>query len=145
MQSLTENASKWPGIRIEAEVGLRPQDRFRNPKGYLLTPDLDTLYCSFRVSAPLGSGVYFWLVDNEIVYIGRAKSLYHRLTQQYGRVSPRHPYSGGQLQKCRINALICAAVGEGRIVTVLWEETEDYARRELQLLSEIRPIWNRRL
>lgn len=145
MHSLTENASNWPGVPIEAEVGLRPQDRFRNPKGYLLAPDLDTFYCSFRVLAPAGPGVYCWLVDDEIVYVGRAKSLYHRLTLQYGRVSPRHPYSGGQLQKCRINAQICAAVREGRIVTVQWEETTDYIRRELELLSEVRPIWNRRL
>lgn len=130
--------------QLVIETGFRPQATFANPKGYPLAPEHDTEYCRFRVPAPKGPGVYLWRVDRVQVYIGRAKSLLDRLSRQYGCVSPRHPYRGGQLQKCWINAKICAAVNAGCEVTVEWEETPHFIAREKELLSAIRPSWNRR-
>ena len=130
---------------ISAEIGLRPQQRFRNPRNYPLTSPLDADYCSFKVPASTKPGVYFWRVDGRIMYVGRAKSLRGRLSDQYGRVSPRHPFKGGQLQKCRINALICAALAEGRSVTVEWEETPEYVKLEEELLGKLKPVWNLKL
>jgi hypothetical protein len=124
------------------ETNLRPQDRFANPNGYKLLVDAE--FCSFKVDVPKGVGVYFWEVDGIIVYVGRAKCLHNRLSSQYGTVSPRHPYAGGQIQKCRINAKINNAVVAGQNVTVRWEATPDYIAVEATLLSDSLPAWNLR-
>lgn len=138
--SVSEAESKMP-LTITA-TNLRPQDRFANPKGYTLS--VDASFCSFKVDAPKGSGVYFWEVDGVVVYVGRAKCLHNRLSSQYGTVSPRHPYAGGQIQKCRINAKINAAVVSGQRVTVRWEATPDYIATEAALLKNVLPAWNLR-
>lgn len=131
---------------IVATTGLRPQDRFSNPKSYLLHTSHDVLYCSFKIDAPSKSGVYCILVDGSLVYVGRAANLKNRLSVQYGNVSPRHPYAGGQLQKCRTNAKINEALTMGQRVVVQWEVCEDYIERERTLLRDPinRPDWNRR-
>lgn len=121
-------------------LGHRPQDRFANPRSYALA--VDAPFCRFRIEAPRLSGVYGWFVDDELVYIGRAANLRNRLSSQYGRVSPRHPYAGGQLQKCRINARINQAFAAGSIVAVKWFATPDYVSVERELLAAHRPEWN---
>lgn len=121
---------------------LRPQDRFANPRGHVLV--VDALFCGFRIEAPCESGVYGWFVDGELVYIGRAANLRNRLSDQYGRVSPRHPYAGGQLQKCRINSRLNGALAAGSKITVRWMTTPDYVVAERALLAAGRPMWNLR-
>ncbi len=103
---------------------------------------VDALFCDFRIEAPRASGVYGWLVDDQLVYIGRAACLRNRLSNQYGRVAPRHPYARGQIQKCRINAKINALLAAGSKVTVRWLVTYNYVAVERDLLVEHRPIWN---
>lgn len=128
------------------EVNLRPQDRFVNNKNYELHDNLDVFYCRFKVNAPKKAGVYRILVENVTVYIGRASNLRNRLSSQYGNVSPRHPFAGGQLQKCRTNAKINEALCSGKRVYVHWEVCENYIERERDLLKDPmnRPIWNLR-
>jgi hypothetical protein len=131
---------------IIAETNLRPQDRFKNSKGYDLEPENDVHYCSFKVVAPKASGIYHILVNGKIVYTGRAKCLHNRLCLQYGNVSPRHPYQGGQIQKCRTNAKINAALCGGDEISVKWEVCQDYVAQEKRLLCDAvnRPPWNLR-
>lgn len=127
-------------------VNLRPQDLFKNPKAYRLHPDHDVEYCAFKVDAPKRPGIYRIFVSGDLVYIGRAANLHNRLSVQYGTVSPRHPYAGGQLQKCRTNSKINTALCQGLPVVVRWEVCEDFVAREKELLSDplMRPPWNRR-
>lgn len=131
---------------ISAVLNIRPQDRFGNPKSYLLDPLHDVTYCAFKVAAPKRPGIYRIFVADKLVYIGRAANLQNRLSSQYGNVSPRHPFAGGQLQKCRTNAKINAALVNGEVVIIEWEVCEDYVAREAELLRDaaMRPIWNRR-
>ena len=131
---------------VVAVINLRPQDRFSNPKGYKLLPEHNVSYCSFNIDAPKESGIYWILVNQEIVYVGRAKSLHNRLSVQYGTVSPRHPFEGGQLQKCRTNAKINTAICNGDLVSFRWLVCLDYVECEQELLKdpEKRPPWNRR-
>jgi hypothetical protein len=131
---------------ILAVLNMRPQDRFRNLKSYVLDPLNDVLYCAFKVQAPRRPGIYRILISDRLVYIGRASNLQNRLSSQYGNVSPRHPFAGGQLQKCRTNAKINEAIVGGEMVFVEWEVCEDFVAREAELLrdAETRPPWNRR-
>ncbi len=130
-------------VQVAGTTGLRPQDRFANPNAYRLL--VDEAFCSFRVDAPAGPGVYAWWVDGELVYIGRAINLRNRLSIQYGRVSPRHPFAGGQIQKSRVNALLNAAFVSGRLVEVSWAESPDYVALEHDFLANHRPPWNMRV
>ena len=132
--------------QILATLNLRPQDRFRNPKSYFLNPEHDVGYCSFKIDAPPRPGIYRIFIGDSLVYIGRAANLRNRLSTQYGNVSPRHPFAGGPLQKCRTNAKINAALCEGLSVFVRWEVIEDYIARERELLRDVstRPLWNMR-
>ena len=125
---------------IVAATGLRPQDRFTNAKAYRLL--VDHTFCAFAVDAPREAGVYAWWVDGELVYIGRASSLRNRLSAQYGRVSPRHPFEGGQIQKCRINSRLNLALAGGKLVEVSWRCCEDFQAMERHLLEAHRPPWN---
>lgn len=131
---------------ISAVLNMRPQDRFRNPKSYLLDPLHDVPYCAFKVAAPKRPGIYRIFVSDELVYIGRAANLQNRLSTQYGTVSPRHPFAGGQLQKCRTNAKINAALANGETVAIEWEVCDDFVAREAELLRDTatRPVWNLR-
>ncbi len=131
---------------VVADLNLRPQDRFSNPKGYALGAEYDALYCSFKINAPKTSGIYWILADGVVVYIGRAKNLHNRLSVQYGTVSPRHPFKGGQLQKCRTNAKINSILSEGGRVTFRWRACDDYVEQEHALLKspDARPAWNLR-
>ncbi len=125
---------------VVGEVGLRPQDRYSNHRSHPLM--VDSTFCTFKVPAPQASGVYGWFVDGELVYVGRAKDLRNRLSAQYGRVSPRHPYRGGQIQKCRLNSRINNALAAGQRVEVKWLPTTDYFAMEQLLLATHRPPWN---
>ncbi len=128
------------------EVNLRPQDRFVNHKSYELHHSLDVFYCRFKVKAPKEAGIYRIVVEDVTVYIGRASNLRNRLSSQYGNVSPRHPFAGGQLQKCRTNAKINEALCGGKRVYVHWEVCANYIERERDLLKDSmnRPMWNLR-
>ncbi|WP_020591682.1 hypothetical protein [Kiloniella laminariae] len=132
--------------QIIARTNLRPQDRFKNPKGYSLAVENDVYYCSFKIDAPKKSGIYQILINDQIVYVGRAKCLKNRLSQQYGNVSPRHPFNGGQIQKCRTNAKINVAICQGDNVSFEWKVCIDYVEQEKRLLEDVsnRPPWNKR-
>lgn len=123
------------------EINLRPQDRYA--KRDFAVPLVDGPFCRFKVDAPNLPGIYRWYVNGVLVYIGRAANLRNRLSVQYGTVSPRHPFPGGQIQKCRTNAKINAALAAGHTVTVTWEATPNYIERERELLA-IRQdgLWN---
>ena len=142
----TIDSEKFGFQEISGTTNLRPQDRFRNPKSYLLHSSHDVFYCAFKVNAPRKAGIYRILVDGGLVYIGRAADLKNRLSTQYGNVSPRHPFAGGQLQKCRTNAKINDALCRGKRVVIHWEVCNDYIAKERDLLKDpaCRPEWNRR-
>lgn len=132
--------------QLQGVTNLRPQDKFKNPKSYSINAIHDVFYCSFKVAAPKRPGIYRISIDEELVYIGRAANLHNRLSIQYGNVSPRHPFAGGQLQKCRTNAKINDALCSRKRVVMEWEVCEDYINRERELLNDPTrlPAWNLR-
>ena len=81
----------------------------------------------------------FWVPDEVIIYIGRAKQLKRRLHQfrrhVYGRTSP---HSGGQ-------AILLLEGAK----TITWAEVEDYGKAEAALIDAFcahvgqRPLGNR--
>lgn len=116
-------------------------------------------FCRLKVTttAPPSPGVYAWVVDGAVRYIGRASFLIHvvngaRMGRAYNDYSyvpaskvANQPYS----PRVRVNGLLNSAISEGREVTWWWlaaESVEASKDEESRLLNEWGlPVWNRQL
>lgn len=86
---------------------------------------------------PTGSGIYALFEDDVCVYIGRAKNLSARWGRRnYGTISPKNCYVGGQSTNCKVNNYIYKATKEGKKLELYIHETQNYIQVEKQLLSE---------
>lgn len=55
----------------------------------------------------MAKGLYSFVVDNTIKYIGRSHDpFYKRVNQGYGHISPKNCFRDGQSTNCRINSII---------------------------------------
>ena len=116
-------------------------------------------FCRFKVAtnAPAEAGVYAWVVEEEVRYIGRASFLIHvvngaRMQRAYNDYSyvpaskvANQPYS----PRVRVNGLLNRALTEGRRVTWWWlvtDSVEHSKAAEARLIHEWgMPLWNRQL
>lgn len=147
--------------KLKEEVMARYQDSLDKPLGdYLLelknTRDGfykqflnkygDLSYSIFKLanSTYLNSkGVYAYLVDDELKYIGRCKdSMKKRVNQGYGKIHPKNCYLDGQATNCHLNARITLEKSE----VTLWLHEMDTASEieslERELIRACNPLWN---
>jgi hypothetical protein len=112
-------------------------------------------FCRIRVAAgaPTAPGVYAWVVDFTVMYVGES----HELVQIVHGATMDRPYNdytyipASQVKRpfdprVRINGLLNLAFVEGRDVNWWWYETETpIAAKQLEarLVDEWRPPWNR--
>jgi len=88
-------------------------------------------------------GVYAYLSDSELKYIGRCKdSMKKRVNQGYGKIHPKNCYLDGQATNCHLNARITK---ENSSVT-LWlcqiESEPEIEEVEKELIRVYGPPWN---
>lgn len=106
----------------------------------------DSTFSTFRISDALFQkmkGVYAYVVDNEVMYIGRCKdSMSKRINHGYGKIHPKNCYLDGQATNCHLNARI-TKVGN---TTELWfrsfERLDEIAAVEQELIRAHNPPWN---
>jgi hypothetical protein len=106
----------------------------------------DAIYSTFRIaddSFLKKRGVYAYVVDGNVTYIGRCRdSMANRINQGYGKIHPKNCYLDGQATNCHLNALITTA-GMG---TELWhcsiDSIDDIATVEVELVRTHSPQWN---
>ncbi len=82
----------------------------------LLIKDKHTRFCKFSLDEAVilekflnkeVSGVYLWVEDRKIKYIGRAKNLVERFGPTgYGTIYPRNMFKGGQSTNCKMNLYV---------------------------------------
>ncbi len=115
-----------------------------NSKGRYLKKDTASLnkygnleFCRFFVNnLPTVSGIYALFEDDVCVYIGRAKNLSARWGRRnYGAISPKNCYVGGQSTNCKVNNYIYEATKAGKKLELYIYETQNYIQVEKQLLS----------
>ena len=87
-------------------------------------------------------GVYLWIVDDEIIYIGETKNLRKRFNTGYGNISPRNCYLGGQSTNCKMNKVVLEYFEAGKQIKLYFLKTNDYKKVELELLSKICTRYN---
>jgi len=120
----------------------RPQARYAKARQTKLHKYGDGEFCKVLVPGlPASEGVYAVFAGQDLAYIGEAVNLRKRW-YDYGQISPRKCYVGGQETNCRVNKLILQTAQRTTIVTLWFHETNMRKRIEQELRDRFRPPWN---
>ena len=119
-----------------------PQDQYDNKNGLALLYHGKGAFCRFSITAGPWSGVYLWIADGQIIYIGETINLVQRFNQNYGIISPRNCYVGGQSTNCKMNKVVLEYFERGKGIHLYFYPTKDYKRVERELLSKMRTPYN---
>lgn len=121
-----------------------PQNKYINKKGLTLSHYGDGVFCCFRIEAGNWPGVYLWVVEGNIIYIGETSALRRRFNEGYGNISPRNCYVGGQSTNCKMNKVVLDHFERGKRISLYFYKTKDYKRVELELLNHICTPYNKK-
>lgn len=105
-------------------------------------------FCKFSLPN-LGKkeGVYIFFVGDKPVYVGECENLRKRINSQYGNISPRNCFAGGQETNCRVNHNILTEVKRGERVELFFYPVEQKDRKKMEdrLKKKLRPPWNQEI
>lgn len=119
-----------------------PQKAYVNRSNLPLGPNGTGTFCRFSIHTPAVPGVYLWVVDGKIIYIGETVNLAQRFNAGYGSISPRNCYAHGQSTNCKMNKVVMEYYKRGEIIDLYFLQTEHYKQIELDLLHRIRTKYN---
>ena len=119
-----------------------PQDRYENRDNLPLSPYGSGAFCHFSIAAEPVAGVYLWVVDGKIIYIGEAVNLRQRFNSGYGNISPRNCYEGGQNTNCRMNKIVLELCEQGKEIRLYFLPTQRYKAVEKELLGKMKTRYN---
>ena len=123
----------------------KPQSRYNNVKELKLNKYGKGSFCKFRINKDIHrSGVYAILVNEELKYIGECVDLSDRFNTDYGQISPRNCFEGGQETNCRINKSIFKEKRINNKISLWFYRTKNYKSIESQLIEKTKPSWNRK-
>lgn len=123
---------------------LMPQSRYKRYGIDRLNRHGQGPFCRFRVPRDMPySGVYAVTVSGIISYIGECVNFSVRWgPTQYGTISPKNCFVGGQSTNCKINSRVLKSCSEGKSVKLWFHQTDNYKALEYELLAKINPSWN---
>jgi hypothetical protein len=134
-------------VEREADGSVRrlmPQGRYKNLRGLARNKYGAGPFCKFKVSGALGvAGVYLFVVEGAVRYVGECANLARRFNMGYGNISPRNCFKGGQETNCRVNHLVYNTVKAGKQVSLWFFRTRDYKTVEKALRLSLNAKWNR--
>lgn len=87
-------------------------------------------------------GVYIWVLDNKIIYIGETNKLKNRFNYGYGIICPRNIFKGGQSTNCKMNRVVLNKSKENKYITIYFHETPYYKKIENYLLNNYKTEYN---
>jgi hypothetical protein len=120
-----------------------PQERYEKRSQYRLHRYGDGAFCRFRLSASASSGVYAFVVGEQIRYVGECVDLGSRMNTGYGNISPKNCYEGGQQTNCRVNQLVLAEAQRGNVIAVWFYACANHKQVEPEVIRAVSPPWNR--
>ncbi len=119
-----------------------PQDGYDSKSNLRLSHHGNGAFCRFSINAGDWLGVYLWVVDNRIIYIGETDGLKRRFNMGYGRIAPRNCYVGGQSTNCKMNKVVLDLYEQEKTVSLYFYKTTDYKNVEHKLLGKINTPYN---
>lgn len=119
-----------------------PQNNYDNKKGLPLSYHGKGAFCRFTINAGDWPGVYLWVVDGQIIYIGETIGLQQRFNVGYGNISPRNCFFGGQSTNCKMNKVVSGNYERGKTVSLFFYITTEYKQVETELLRKIYTQYN---
>ena len=67
----------------------------------------DSKYCNYTISKfKNDKGIYCYIVDDQIVYVGRSKKTFAERFKDYGKITPYNCLIDGQVTNCNINSKV---------------------------------------
>lgn len=109
--------------------------------GRRLNPYGKPPFCRFSVNVPDRAGVYLWIVEDEIIYIGEGQNLQKRFND-YGHIYAANCYASGRNTNCKMNKVVLEQAKKGQYVKLYFYETAEYKWVELELLRQINTKYN---
>lgn len=131
--------------KITKEKPEHPAERYKkkNKKNLPLLQEGLLDFCKFKLqNAKDVCGVYAWVINDEVVYIGEAINFRKRFNMGYGIISPRNCFVGGQKTNCKMNNVVLETYKNGQTIDIYFFETKDYKAVEKELLLEITTRYN---
>lgn len=119
-----------------------PQKSYDNIKNLPLLKNGNGAFCRFQIDAEDVPGVYLWVVNNEVIYIGETAKLRMRFNTGYGNISPRNCFIGGQSTNCKMNKVAMSYFENGNSINLYFLKTTDYKKIELELLHSMKTKYN---
>lgn len=122
---------------IDGEIVLySPQEKLKDQSERLHKYG-EGYFCKFKISKCNCPGVYIWVVDSNVIYIGETQSLSNRINNGYGNISPRNCYDGGQTTNCKMNKVVIDWHRVGKKIDIYFLETNDHKKIEKECLKVI--------
>ena len=123
-------------------IEYQPQAEYSNPHGKGLHSYGGGNFCYFTIDAGNWPGVYLWIVDGEIIYIGETVKLSQRFNDGYGTIAGINCYEGGQKTNCKMNKAALELTKAGKTIQLYFFNTKDYKNVEKELLGAINTKYN---
>lgn len=123
--------------------GYYPQDQYMNTENLKLHAYGKGPFCRFKISETYSMpGVYAFILEGTVVYIGECENLTQRFNTGYGNISPRNCFINGQSTNCRLNSYILSQSKLKKRLELYFHATNDYKKIESQLIRELSPKLN---
>lgn len=121
-----------------------PQNRYGKADCVPLNAHGKGPFCRFDIAEGIHQpGVYIVTLNGDPTYVGRCIDLALRWgPQQYGSISPKNCYKGGQSTNCKINNLILQCYKSGDRLELWFHETNTAKPIERDLIICLKPKWN---
>ena len=119
-----------------------PQSQYNNTNGLPLNKNGSGSFCKFSIDAGEWPGVYLWVVDDELIYIGETENLSQRFNRGYGIIAPRNCFKGGQSTNCKMNKVVLELSKLGKTIKLYFLYTNNNKQVELELLNAINTQYN---
>lgn len=119
-----------------------PEKSYQNRDHLPLLANGHGPFCRFSIDASAVPGVYLWVADGEIIYIGETINLQQRFNVGYGNISPRNCYLGGQSTNCKMNKVVLKYYKAGKTISLYFLQTNANKEIELALLNQITTRYN---
>ena len=107
----------------------------------------DKLFCEFKINERLNDkGIYCFLIDKEIKYIGRCIDNFgKRINQGYGKIYPKNCFIDGQITNCKINSTVNSLKNVTFGIYIMNDKTTDEIKnleKEILLFNNHQLIFN---